>query len=115
MAYIQTSGDGIECDFPGCERFIMVTGLDIYCGNNLAKMIKAIGWTSISFPPDPNNHAQQWGLDFCPKCKNKDVDEIKEHDCVYMRITKKGKISDWGQSLKCYFCGKIIGIEKKKQ
>ncbi len=95
----------IDCDFPGCDEWFGISNLGFGVGTKIEKMMFAIGWTSISFPGE--NKYEGECLYFCAKCRGKDPRLIKKHKCIYMRKTKKGKPSEYGSVLECYFCGRL--------
>lgn len=103
MSYHELIQIEIRCDFPGCDEYLLF-GHEEW--EKISKMIKAIGWTSISFPGGASDLVDE-SLDFCSECKNKDVLSIEDHNCIYMRKTKGGKPSYLGSILECYFCGKL--------
>ena len=101
MGYQEIINIEISCDFPECDEYILFS----YEGwEKIGKMIRAIGWTHIDFPGENENTPE--ALDFCADCKNKDPDLIKNHNCVFIRKTKKGDVSFYGHTLECYFCGR---------
>jgi len=103
MSYHQIIEIEISCDFPGCDEYLIFSDEG---WEKVSKMIKAIGWTWLDFPGDDENYIQTH-LDFCPGCKDKEIPVSEAHDCVYMRKTKKGKLSHYGSVFECYFCGKL--------
>lgn len=102
MSYCEIIHVEIYCDFPGCDQWLLFGDEE---SKNIVKMMRAINWTGISFPSEERYRDKN--LDFCPACKYKDLPEDEKHDHVYMRKTKKGKPSDRGSILECYFCAKI--------
>jgi len=91
----------ISCDFPGCDEYLLFSNKG---WGKIKKMIYAIGWTSISFPGE-NKHEEEF-LHFCARCKGRNLNLIEDHECIFIRKTKKGKPSEYGTVLACYFCEK---------
>lgn len=103
----------ISCDFPGCEECLVFGNLvHLEEWDKIRKMVKAIGWTHISFPSKEKGYGNDT-LMFCPVCKKKELPLKEKHDCVYVRKNKKGELSYYGSVLECYFCG-MIKIDNKK-
>ena len=102
MTYQQIISVEVFCDFPECDEYLLFAWEE--AGEKIQIMMRAIGWTSISFPGEKKY--EQECLDFCAECKEKDPRSIKEHECIYMRKTKTGKPSEYGSILECYFCGR---------
>lgn len=103
MSYHQIMHIEIYCDFPGCDEYLLFSDEG---REKIRKMIKAIGWTELSFPSDDEDYGQT-NLNFCSNCKGKEIPTKEVHDCVYIRKTKKGKVSALGSVLECVFCERI--------
>lgn len=105
MSIYQIYGWGIECDMPDCYKGFEVLGFDA----DLRKMAEAIGWNFVDFPGENGN---TW-VSSCPKCSFNETKGItivatdENHDCIYVRRTKAGKLSHYGKCLTCFICGKI--------
>lgn len=105
MSYNQIPLVEIDCDFPGCDECLIFS--EEFLGREkIRKMIKAIGWTELSFPSDDEDYGQT-NLNFCSNCKDKEIPTKEDHDCIYIRKTKKGKVSALGSVLECVFCERI--------
>ena len=105
MSYQQIPLIEIYCDFPGCDESRIFS--DEFMGlEKINKMIKAIGWTELSFPSDDEDYGQT-NLNFCPDCKDKKMPINEDHECVYIRKTKKGKVSNYGSVFECIFCERL--------
>lgn len=107
MGYNEVMHIEIDCDYPGCDEYL-IFGCEGW--ERIKKMMQAIGWTHISFPGEEKGRSES--LYFCAECKKKDPGSIKKHDCVFIRMTKKGKPSDYGTILECYFCGRHPRLKK---
>lgn len=103
MSYHQIFQIEIDCDFPGCDEYLTFSNEG---QEKISKMIKAIGWTELSFPSDDEDYGQT-NLNFCSNCKDKEIPTKEDHDCIYIRKTKKGKVSALGSVLECVFCERI--------
>lgn len=110
MSYKEIMHIEIGCDYPGCDEYLLF-GHEEW--KDINKMSRAIGWTHISFPGESKDGPDE-GLSFCSNCKNKELPVKEKHVCVYMRKTKKGKVSYYGSILECYFCWKIKGVQGRK-
>ena len=102
MGYNQIIYIEIECDYPNCNEYLLFSNEG---GEKIQKMMRSIGWTSISFPGE-NKYDEEF-LCFCAECKKKDPNLIENHKCIYMRKTRKGTPSEYGTILECYFCRRL--------